>query len=90
MAEVIGHWMASMAKGDRPANVRDLFEHLVTEHDYGGSYKSVLRYVRTHFERPRCGPIVARRRWPAPRARRTGASSPACESAARSATCTPL
>jgi hypothetical protein len=27
----------------------DLYEHLVGEHGYLGSYKSVVRYVRSHY-----------------------------------------
>lgn len=53
LAEVIRRWMGLKQDGNRPANVRDLFEHLVSDYDYAGSYKSVLRYVRAHFERPR-------------------------------------
>lgn len=33
----------------RPVNVRALHEHLAAEHGYTGSYKSVLRYVRTQY-----------------------------------------
>lgn len=37
----------------RPPNVLELHELLVREHGYGGSYKSVLRYVRSVFPPPR-------------------------------------
>jgi transposase len=37
----------------RPVNVRALWEHLVSEYGYEGSYRSVLRYVRARYERPK-------------------------------------
>ena len=37
----------------RPVNVQELWEHLVREYDYAGSYRSVLRYVRARYERPK-------------------------------------
>ncbi|MCI0459202.1 MAG: IS21 family transposase [Gemmataceae bacterium] len=63
LAEVIDHWVAThqpTAKtGEplRPANVRVLFDHLQQEHDYTGSYKSVLRFVRDRYGRPRLRPF---------------------------------
>jgi hypothetical protein len=49
VAAVIAAWHEE--RGDRrgrlrPVNVRELYEHLVAEHGYEGSYDSVLRYVR--------------------------------------------
>jgi transposase len=41
---------------DRPINVRVLYERLCAEHAYGGSYKSVLRYVRSHYPPPKLRP----------------------------------
>ena len=43
--------------GKRPANVRSLYEWLVCEHRYQGSYKSVLRYVRSKYPRPKLRPF---------------------------------
>src|SRR4051812_39246688 len=53
LAHVIDHWV----RDGRPApdgaapppevNVRALYDHLVAEHAYGGSYRSVLRFVRS-------------------------------------------
>lgn len=40
----------------RPANITALHEWLVTEHAYQGSYKSVLRFVRAKYPRPRLRP----------------------------------
>ena len=51
--EVIGEWMADWEGRDRPVNIRDLHEHLVVEYGYTGSYKSVLRYIRHEFPRPK-------------------------------------
>jgi len=49
----ISTWVAAHAKDARPVNTRELHEHLVTEHGYGYSYKSVLRFVRARYPRPR-------------------------------------
>jgi len=63
LAEVIDHWVfthqpAARAGGPlRPINVRALFEWLAQEHAYAGSYKSVLRFVRARFPRPRLRPF---------------------------------
>jgi transposase len=37
----------------RPPNVEELYDHLVAEHGYGHSYRSVLRYVRARYPKPR-------------------------------------
>lgn len=54
VAAVIEHWIETHQDqvGSRPVNVRALHEHLTTEHDYSGSYKSVLRYVRAKYPPP--------------------------------------
>jgi transposase len=41
----------------RPANVKGLFEWLRDEHGYHGSYKSVLRFVRHKYPRPKLQPF---------------------------------
>ena len=51
--EVIGEWISDWDGQGRPVNVKDLCEHLVGEYGYAGSYKSVLRYVRRNFPKPR-------------------------------------
>lgn len=51
-AEVIAHWIASREGQSRPVNVKELFEYLVFEHEYTGSYKSVLRHVRATLPKP--------------------------------------
>ena len=54
VGEVIREWVSSRERhGGRPVNVRDLHEHLVSEHGYEGSCKSVLRWVRSHFPPPK-------------------------------------
>lgn len=50
---VIGAWMEARAGRERPVNVRELYEHLVFEWNYEGSYRSVLRYVRRHWPQPK-------------------------------------
>jgi len=63
LAEVIDRWIVSqqpkVPEGQplRPANVRLLFDCLVQEHAYAGSYKSVLRFVRGRYPKPRLRPF---------------------------------
>lgn len=63
MAAVIEHWMSvhqpapSDGRPARPANLKVLYEHLVAEHGYAGSYQSVRRYVRAKYPRPRLRPF---------------------------------
>jgi transposase len=45
------------ADAARPGNVLALFEWLQHEHGYQGSYKSVLRFVRARYARPRLRPF---------------------------------
>lgn len=52
-AELIRLWFEDHEEDKRPVNVRDLYEHLLLDHKYRGSYKSVLRYVRTHYPAPK-------------------------------------
>jgi transposase len=49
---VIGHWLARAGER-RGLNLQELHEHLVAEHGYRGSYKSVQRYVRAKFPPPK-------------------------------------
>jgi len=53
LAGVIDAWCAEHGRPDRPINALDLHEFLVRVHGYRSSYKSVLRYVRARFGRPR-------------------------------------
>ncbi len=40
----------------RPINVRALYDYLVADHHYQGSYRSVLRFVRAHYPAPKLRP----------------------------------
>jgi transposase len=53
LAGPIEEWVGALGKHGRPANVLELYEHLVAAHGYTGSYKSVLRYVRSRFGQPK-------------------------------------
>jgi hypothetical protein len=48
--DVVVAWLAAQAEGMegglRPEPVMALYEALVSDHGYGGSYKAVVRYVR--------------------------------------------
>lgn len=54
----IAHWLEQL-DGDGPLNLAALHEWLVTEQAYPGSLRSVQRYFKAHYPRPR---IRARRR----------------------------
>lgn len=62
LREAIGHWVLvnqPAAPGDgppRPVNVQALYDWLRQEYRYDGSYKSVVRFVRAHYPRPRLRP----------------------------------
>src|SRR5262245_28643160 len=51
ITEVIDVWCTATSGGERPANLNAPFEHLVADHGYAASYKSVVRYVRARFGR---------------------------------------
>jgi transposase len=58
VSAVIADWMNCYGpnRGDstsRPVNIRELYEFLVMEHNYSGSYKSVVRYVRKRYPVPK-------------------------------------
>ena len=50
---VIRAWVVASSDVDRPPNVKDLYEFLIEQHEYKGSYKSVLRFVRGRFPQPK-------------------------------------
>jgi transposase len=62
LKEAIDHWVLvnhPAAQGDdpqRPVNIQALYDWLRQEYRYGGSYKSVVRFVRAHYPRPRLRP----------------------------------
>lgn len=53
LAEVIADWHLDREGEPRPVNVMELYEHLVAEHEYPGSYQSVRRFIRRHYPKPR-------------------------------------
>lgn len=63
LAQAIDHWVVQHHPGahggdpDRPVNVQALYDWLRQEHAYNGSYKSVLRFVRACYPRPRLRPF---------------------------------
>jgi transposase len=52
LAPEIEAWATAHSKGERPTNVRELYEWLVAERHYDGSYKAVVRWVRRRWGQP--------------------------------------
>ena len=50
--EAIAAWLAARPAGG-PLNLAALHEHLIREHDYTGSLRSVQRYYRAHYPPPK-------------------------------------
>ena len=60
LAEAVAHWWQVQAEllGDhRPPSVQVLYDFLRAEHGFDGSYKSVRKFVRARFGRPRIRPF---------------------------------
>lgn len=63
LEQAIDYWVrqhqpaAAQGECQRPVNVQALYDWLRQEHAYTGSYKSVLRFVRTHYPKPRLRPF---------------------------------
>ncbi len=60
LATAIDAWVGQQAQGadqGRPVNVLALFDWLKAEHAYSGSYRSVLRFVRDRYPKPRLRPF---------------------------------
>lgn len=60
LAAVVDHWwdtQQAVLPKDRPPNVHSLWMHLVDEFAYGGSYKSVRKYVRERYPAPKLRPF---------------------------------
>ncbi len=60
LVEVVDHWWSDQVaalSGDRPPNVHQLWSYLVDEYGYGGSYKSVRKFVRDRFPAPVARPF---------------------------------
>ena len=60
-APVIRAWMDEQServeKRHRPEAMKRLYELLVMEHGYGGSYKAVVRYVNRRRPKPKLKPV---------------------------------
>ena len=60
LTNIVDHWwktQLSQLANDRSPNVQRLWEFLVEEHQYPGSYKSVRKYVRSTFKKPKLRPF---------------------------------
>ncbi len=62
LTQVIDHWVCggrplSEVARPVPINVRALHDFLVTEHQYLGSYRSVLRLIHARYPKPRLRPF---------------------------------
>jgi len=60
VAGVIEAWIERQpwdSENERPESIKSLYEHLVVEHGYGGSYKAVQRYVRRRAPVPKVRPV---------------------------------
>lgn len=60
LTEVVKHWWQTQTDAlpaDRSPNIHRLWQHLVHEHQYSGSYKSVAKYVRSTFAKPKLRPF---------------------------------
>jgi len=60
LAGVIEAWIARQpwdSDTERPESIKSLYEVLVAEHGYAGSYKAVLRFVRRRAPKPRVRPV---------------------------------
>ena len=60
LTAAVEHWwrtQTGVLPEDRPPNVCELWMHLVDEHSYAGSYKSVRKYVRKTFPPPKLRPF---------------------------------
>ena len=53
VAGPIEDWLSARGEDERPANLKELHEHLTAEHGYEGSYKSIVRWVRSRHGRPK-------------------------------------
>jgi transposase len=52
-AGVVDHWIRAHSDQRRPINVKELYEELIHSYGYEGSYRSVLRFIRARYPKPR-------------------------------------
>ena len=60
LEQVVEHWWQTQREilpEDRPPNVHQLWQFLVAEHEYSGSYKSVRKFVRATYPAPKRRPF---------------------------------
>jgi len=60
LVEVVRHWWQSQLEllpAGRSPNIKKLWQFLVEEYQFSGSYKSVGKYVRTTFDKPKLRPF---------------------------------
>lgn len=60
LEQVVKHWwqdQLELLPADRGPNIQQLWQWLVDEHGYTGSYKSVRKYVRAKFPAPKLRPF---------------------------------
>lgn len=60
LGAVVDHWWSTQIEilpEGRSPNIKLLWQHLVDEHGYSGSYKSVRKYVRGRFPAPKLRPF---------------------------------
>jgi transposase len=60
LAEVVRHWWQTqldLLPSDRSPNICQLWQLLIDAYQYDGSYKSVAKYVRSTFSKPKLRPF---------------------------------
>ena len=60
LVEVVSHWWQTqldLLPNGRASNIQQLWQLLVEDHQYDGSYKSVAKYVRSKFAKPKLRPF---------------------------------
>jgi len=60
LENVVEHWwnmQRELLSADRSPNVQELHQLLVVDYQYSGSYKSVTKYVRVTFPKPKLRPF---------------------------------
>ena len=60
LVAVVDHWwehQLELLPSGRSPNIHQLWQFLMANHDYSGSYKSVTKYVRGKFDKPKLRPF---------------------------------
>jgi len=53
---IIEQWIEDSKRDNPPPSIEELYDYLIEEYDYKGSYRSVLHFVRKHYPLPRIRP----------------------------------